>query len=80
MNPANDPHTVKCRRKWEKNPADPRAKDPPRIRDHQEQSLKLGSTFYLDHPRPNTTEHGIIHIEVESKLWIDKYEGIKLNS
>ena len=47
----------------------------PRIRDYQEQKLKLGSTFHLDHPLPNTTEHGIIHIEVESKTWIDNYEG-----
>jgi hypothetical protein len=78
MNPAYDPHAVKWHRKWEKKPPPPRAKDPPRIRDHQEQSLKLGSTFYLDHPRPNNTEHGIIHIEVESKLWIDKYEGIEI--
>ena len=75
MNPANDPHVVKCHRKWEKKPPPPRAKDPPRIRDYQEQSLKLGSTFHLNHPRPNTTEHGIIHIEVESKMWIDNYEG-----
>jgi hypothetical protein len=74
MNPANDPHAVKWHRKWEKKPPPPRAKDPPRIQDHQEQSLKLGSTFHLDHPLPNTTEHGIIHIEVESKLWIDNYE------
>jgi hypothetical protein len=36
---------------------------------------ELGSTFHLDHPLPNTTEHGIIHIEVESKTWIDNYEG-----
>jgi ribonuclease HI len=78
MNPANDPHAVKWHRKWEENPPPPRAKDPPRIRDYQEQSLKLGSTFYLDHPRPNTTEHGIIHIEVESKIWIDNYEGIEI--
>ncbi len=78
MNPANDPHVVKWHRKWGKNPPPPRAKDPPRIQDHQEQRLKLGSTFHLDHPRPNTTEHDIIHIEVESKLWIDNYEGTKI--
>jgi ribonuclease HI len=78
MNPAYDPHVVKWHRKWEKNPPPPRAKDPPRIQDYQEKSLKLGSTFHLDHPRPNTTEHGIIHIEVESKLWIDNYEGTEI--
>jgi hypothetical protein len=78
MNPGNDPHTVKCHRKWEKNPPPPRAKDPPRIRDYQEQSLKFGSTFHLDHPHPNTTEHGIIHIEVESKTWIDNHEGTEI--
>ncbi len=75
MNPVNDPHMVKWHRKWEKNPPPPRAKDPPRIRDYQEQNLKFGSTFHLDHPHPNTTEHGIIHIEVESKMWIDNHEG-----
>ena len=77
-NPANDPHAVNWHRKWEKNPPPPRAKDPLRIRDYQEQSLKLGSTFHLDHPRPNTTEHGIIHIEVESKTWIDNHEGTEI--
>jgi hypothetical protein len=78
MNPANDPHTVKWHRKWEKNPSPPRTKDPPRIRDYQEQSLKLGSTFHLDHPHPNTTEHDVIHIEVESKTWIDNHEGTEI--
>jgi hypothetical protein len=78
MNPANDPHAVKWHRKWEKKPPPPRARDPPRIRDYQEQSLKLGSTFHLDHPRPNTTEHGIIHIEIESKTWIDNHEGTEV--
>jgi hypothetical protein len=43
----------------------PRARDPPRIKDHQDKKLRLGTTFLLDHPRPNTTEHGIIHVEVE---------------
>jgi hypothetical protein len=78
MNPANDPHAVKWHRKWGKNPPPPRVKDPPRIRDYQEQKLKLGSTFHLDHPLPNTTEHGIIHIEVESKTLIDNYEGTEM--
>jgi hypothetical protein len=78
MNPANDPHEVKWHRKWGKNPPSPRPKDPPRIRDYQEQSLNLGSTFHLDHPRPNTTEHGIIHIEIESKTWIDNHEGTEI--
>jgi len=32
----------------------------------------------LDHPRPNTTEHGIIHVEVESKTWTDLYEGTEI--
>ena len=72
MNPANDPHSVKWHRKWENNPPPPRAKDPPRIKDCQEKKLRLGSTFLLDHPRTNTTEHGIIHIEVESKTWTDR--------
>jgi hypothetical protein len=78
MNPTNDPHAVKWHRKWEKNPSPPRTKDPPRIRDYQEQSLKLGSTFHLDHPHPHTTEYGIIHIEVESKTWIDNHEGTEI--
>jgi hypothetical protein len=65
MNPANDPHAIKWNRKWGKKNTPPRAKDPPRIKDYQEKKLKLGSTFLLNHPCPNTTEHGIIHIEVE---------------
>ena len=74
MDPAEDPYTaVDWHRKWEKNPPPPRAKDPPRIEDHQEKRLNLGTTFLLDQKcTSNTPGKGLIHIEVESKCWVDK--------
>ncbi len=51
---------------------------PSRIKDHQDRKLKLGSTFFLDQPRPNTTPDGIIHIEVESKPWTEHHGGIEV--
>ena len=77
-NPANEPHDTKWHRKWESNPPPPRARDPSRITDHQDKKLRLGTTFMLDHPRPNATEHGIIHVEVESKTWTELYEGTEI--
>ncbi len=70
--PSKNPHSVKWHRKWGKKNPPPRVKDPPRIKDYQEKNLRLGSTFFLNQLRPNTSEHCIIHIEVESKTWIKR--------
>jgi hypothetical protein len=85
MNPAEDPpgvapqsnDTGNGKRILSKPP--PRAKDPPRVDDHEDKKLKLGPTFLLDqHCTSNTEGKGLIHIEAESNCWKEKYSDTEV--